>query len=75
MRTLVLSKLRPQAHHVVWDVGAGTGSVSIECALACPAGWVYAVEKEEPALELLEENGSASAFAISPPCPAVRRRR
>ena len=56
VRTLVLSKLRPQAHHVVWDVGAGTGSVSIECALACPAGWVYAVEKEEPALELLEEN-------------------
>lgn len=56
VRTLVLSKLRPQAHHVVWDVGAGTGSVSIECALACPAGWVYAVEKGEPALALLEEN-------------------
>ena len=57
VRALALSKLRLEAHHVVWDVGAGTGSVSVECALSCPAGRVYAVEKKEEALELTRING------------------
>ena len=56
VRALALSKLRLEEHHVVWDVGAGTGSVSVECALSCPAGRVFAVEKKEEALALLEEN-------------------
>lgn len=56
VRTLAISKLRLEEDHVVWDVGAGTGSVSVECALCCPAGRVYAVEKKEEALALLEEN-------------------
>ena len=56
VRALALSKLRLEEHHVVWDVGAGTGSVSVECALSCPAGRVYAVEKKEEALALIAEN-------------------
>ncbi|WP_297208792.1 precorrin-6y C5,15-methyltransferase (decarboxylating) subunit CbiE [uncultured Flavonifractor sp.] len=56
VRTLALSKLRLAEDHVVWDVGAGTGSVSVECALACPAGQVFAVERKAEALALLEEN-------------------
>ena len=56
VRTLALAKLRLNEDSVVWDVGAGTGSVSIECALSCPAGRVFAVEKKEEALALLEEN-------------------
>ena len=56
VRALALSKLRLAERHVVWDVGAGTGSVSVECALACPAGRVYAVEKKAEALALLAEN-------------------
>ena len=56
VRSLALSKLRLEEHHVVWDVGAGTGSVSVECALSCPAGRVYAVEKKEEALALIAEN-------------------
>ena len=56
VRTLALSKLRLNEDSVVWDVGAGTGSVSIECALSCPAGRVFAVEKKEAALALLAEN-------------------
>lgn len=56
VRTLAVSKLRLNEDSVVWDVGAGTGSVSIECALSCPAGRVFAVEKKEAALALLAEN-------------------
>ena len=46
VRALALSKLRLEAHHVVWDVGAGTGSVSVECALSCPAGRFHAANLE-----------------------------
>ena len=56
VRTLALSKLRLNEDSVVWDVGAGTGSVSVECALSCPAGRVFAVEKKAEVLALLEEN-------------------
>ena len=56
VRALALSKLRLEENHIVWDVGAGTGSVSVECALACPRGRVYAVEKKPEALALIGEN-------------------
>lgn len=59
VRALALSKLRLEAHHVVWDVGAGTGSVSAEGALAVPEGRVFAVERKEEALTLLERNKAA----------------
>ena len=56
IRWLSVCKLRLAPHHVVWDVGAGTGSVSAECAQAVPRGQVYAVEREGEALELLAAN-------------------
>ena len=56
VRALALSKLRLEENHIVWDVGAGTGSVSVECALACPRGRVFAVEKKPEALALIGEN-------------------
>lgn len=62
VRTLALSWLRLEPHHVLWDVGAGTGSVSVEGALAVPAGRVYAVEKDPAALDLLRENRARFAL-------------
>ena len=56
VRALSIAKLRLTADAVVWDVGAGTGSVSVEAALNCPDGHVYAVECREDAAELIEEN-------------------
>lgn len=56
IRTLVISKLRLCPGHTVWDVGAGTGSVSVEAAWAVPAGRVYAVECKEEAVRLLRAN-------------------
>lgn len=56
VRAVTLSKLRLKEQHVVYDIGAGTGSVSIECGLKCKKATVYAVEKEEDALELIRKN-------------------
>ena len=56
VRELALCKLRVRPHDVVWDVGAGTGSVSVEAARLANAGQVFAVEKNDQALELLRQN-------------------
>ena len=56
VRSVCLSKLRLTEHAVCWDVGAGTGSVSIEMALQARKGMVYAIEKKDTALDLLQEN-------------------
>lgn len=46
--------LRPDS--VVWDIGAGTGSVAVEAAVIAHRGRVYAVERDEAGLPLLERN-------------------
>ena len=56
VRELSICKLRLMPSSIVWDVGAGTGSISIEAALAACEGLVYAIEKNAEALETLEEN-------------------
>lgn len=56
VRIVSLSKLRLHEDSVCYDVGAGTGSVSIEMALRAHQGMVYAIEKKEEAAELLLEN-------------------
>jgi precorrin-6Y C5,15-methyltransferase (decarboxylating) len=56
IRALSLCKLQPGPKPLIWDVGAGTGSVSVEAALACPGGRVWSIEYKKAALELLKEN-------------------
>ena len=56
VRTVSLSKLRLGEDSVCYDVGAGTGSVSIEMSLRAWNGEVYAIEKKDDALALLKEN-------------------
>ncbi len=56
IRTLSLCRLGLTAKSVVWDVGAGTGSVSIEAALACPEAKIWSIECKKDALALLAEN-------------------
>ena len=56
VRTVSLAKLELMEDSICYDVGAGTGSVSIEMALRASQGKVYAIEKKEDALALLEEN-------------------
>lgn len=54
VRAAILAKLAVAPNEVCWDVGAGTGSVSVELALQCREAW--ALEREERALALIEEN-------------------
>ena len=56
VRSISLSKLGLSERSVIWDVGAGSGSVSVECARVAWAGKVYAVEKKESALALTARN-------------------
>lgn len=56
IRSVSLSKLRIKPEDVVYDVGAGTGSVSVELALQAYKGSVYAVECNEEALKLIRWN-------------------
>ena len=73
VRALAVSKLRPERESVIWDVGAGTGSVSVECALAAPAGAVYAVERRSEGLELIAQNaavlGASNVIAVPGTAP------
>lgn len=56
IRVLSLSKLRLFPQAVVYDVGAGSGSVAIECKLWLPDGRVLAIEKNPRAVELIKQN-------------------
>ena len=56
VRAAVLSKLRIAPGDILWDVGAGTGSVSVGMALLAREGRVYAVEQKEEALDLIRRN-------------------
>ncbi len=56
VRAVSVAKLELTEHSVLYDVGAGTGSVSVECAGLSDSVKVYAIEKNPEAVELLHEN-------------------
>ena len=56
VRAAALSLLEVEEDDVLWDVGAGTGSVSVELALLARRGRVYAVERKGEALSLICAN-------------------
>ena len=60
IRRLSIEKFYIGNHSVCYDIGAGTGSVSVEMGLAirrsCNEGSVYAIEREPEALELIRAN-------------------
>ena len=56
VRAAVLAKLAVGPEDLCWDVGAGTGSVTVEAAMAARRGRVYAVERKDAAFDILREN-------------------
>jgi precorrin-6Y C5,15-methyltransferase (decarboxylating) len=73
VRAVSLYSLGLRHDSVVWDIGAGTGSVSVEAALIAVQGEVYAVERDESSIELLRRNverfGSANVRVIPGEAP------
>ncbi len=56
IRMLALCKLHLTERAVFYDIGGGSGSVSIEAARLCTDGRVYSVEQRADALDLLRRN-------------------
>ncbi|MCI8861730.1 MAG: precorrin-6A reductase [Lachnospiraceae bacterium] len=63
IRCLSVAKLGLRCDSLIYDIGAGTGSVSVEMALQASEGTVWAIEKEEEAARLIGEN--ARRFRVS----------
>jgi precorrin-6Y C5,15-methyltransferase (decarboxylating) len=56
VRVLSLASLHIRTTSVVWDIGAGSGSLSIEAAQLAPEGRVYAIEVDPEGVEICRDN-------------------
>lgn len=56
IRLLLISALRLKANSVIWDIGAGTGTIPIELALLCPESTIIAIERDEEVAALIRRN-------------------
>jgi precorrin-6Y C5,15-methyltransferase (decarboxylating) len=75
VRAIALAQLDIHAGDVVWDIGAGSGSVAIECAQLTQPGTVYAIEQDAADYHLILANadtfGVKNLKAIHGTAPAV----
>jgi len=63
VRAVSLARLQLRADSIVWDIGAGSGSVGLEAARLCPQGHVYAIEKNEADHAIAGQNHAAFGVA------------
>lgn len=56
IRVLLVSQLRLKPDAVLWDIGAGTGTIPVEVGLLCPQGKIFAVERDEEVAALIQRN-------------------
>ncbi|MGI0490860.1 precorrin-6y C5,15-methyltransferase (decarboxylating) subunit CbiE [Alkalinema pantanalense CENA528] len=61
VRIQVLAELDLQPRQVLWDIGAGTGSVAVEMARLVPDAQVYAIEKTDAGIALIQKNAQRLA--------------
>jgi precorrin-6B C5,15-methyltransferase / cobalt-precorrin-6B C5,C15-methyltransferase len=59
VRAITLSSLAPRRGELLWDVGAGSGSIAIEWLLAAPANRAIAIEAREDRANLIRRNAEA----------------
>jgi precorrin-6Y C5,15-methyltransferase (decarboxylating) len=62
VRAITLAQLNIRPASVVWDIGAGSGSVAIEAAQLASRGMVYAIEKDAADYQLILSN--AERFGV-----------
>jgi precorrin-6Y C5,15-methyltransferase (decarboxylating) CbiT subunit len=56
IRLLLLAQLRLSSDTVLWDIGAGTGTIAIEAGLLCPNAHIIAIERDEEVANLIRRN-------------------
>lgn len=56
VRILLISSLRMKPDSVLWDIGAGTGTIPVEIGLLCPDAKIIAVERDEEVAGLIKRN-------------------
>ncbi len=56
IRLLLIAHLRLLPDSVLWDIGAGTGTIPVEIGLLCPQGRIIAVERDEEVAGLIRRN-------------------
>ena len=71
VRAVTLAKARLQESHVIWDIGAGTGSISVEAALTAVNGQVFAIEKKPEGVQLIKKNIEIFAAANITVCSGI----
>jgi precorrin-6Y C5,15-methyltransferase (decarboxylating) len=71
LRTIAISELDLGPASVVWDIGAGSGSVAIEAAQIAAQGAVYAIEMDPEDHQLMIEN--AKRFGVANLVPVLGR--
>lgn len=57
LRVLIVAQLLLQKDSILWDIGAGTGSIAVEAALLAEQGQVVAVERDDEVAVLIHRNG------------------
>ncbi len=55
-RAIIIHKLEPPLRGVIWEIGAGSGSISIELARLSPHLEIYAIEKRKDYCDFIERN-------------------
>jgi len=71
IRAMALAEMDLGPSSVVWDIGAGSGSVAIEAAQVASSGTVYAIEMDPEDHQLIVEN--ARRFGLSNLVPVLGR--
>jgi len=56
LRPLILAKLRLATDHILWDLGAGSGSVALEASLFIKKGKIFALERSPERVEQIQNN-------------------
>ncbi|ADG82421.1 precorrin-6Y C5,15-methyltransferase (decarboxylating), CbiT subunit [Thermincola potens JR] len=56
VRVISLAQAKIQPNSIIYDIGAGTGSFTVEAAICAPEGRVYAIEKEQAGIDLISRN-------------------
>ena len=56
VRILIISSLRMRPDSVLWDIGAGTGTIPVELGLLCPEGQIIAIERDDEVARLIQRN-------------------